>query len=462
MIGANWSDLTERRWREIFREYNRCGPWLPSDTSPLPWFPVRFDPSNLEEIRKNGDYFAPFFFDFFAYGHDHRSYGMNQGDPTGWQLPCEVAQAGFAKIWMDPTTSYWQDFHAARDRRIVEESGADGLYYDISAGCGPRWCDRDTPEHPPGYGRWMWDGYAEVYRRSKQAACEARGKYVAQGTEMGIENLIRYVDFCQWRAGGLVQGDIELMPFMEWIKEGRAIKLPLFSYLYHEYGPVILDGWAKLSAEFGDVFYLIGAQVALQQGGLVELNYEYSPLERFPGMDGPTYQLMYHTAIYAEQEPCEVDLRKVAFLREIASARTEFATRYLAYGKAMEPVRFLTEIPQIDLEWNHFNSIGGRRERGVFPSPSVVHQVWNYRDERLGVVLVNLDRKSSLGVEFTLDPENYGLRGGRYSIFQIRSDRRKKIGTWTRHEPLTLSIDLPARRIILVELIPEAVGGSGG
>jgi len=455
LLGADWSRLPEQRWREIFEEYNRCGPWLPPDTPPLPWFPTRFHPANLETIRKNGDYFTPFFFDFFAYGHDHESYGMNRGEPAGWQLPTELVQAGFAKIWMDPCASYWQDFHASRDAQIVAESQADGLYYDISAGCGPRWSDRDDHGHPPGYGRWLWDGYAETYRKSKAAATAEKGRYVAQGIEMGIENLIRYVDFCQWRAGGLVQGDIELMPFMDLVKQGKAIKLPLFSYLYHEYGPVMLDGWAKLSREFGEIFYLIAAQVALQQGGLVELNYEYSPLELFPGMTGPTYQLMYHCAILVDQEPYEADPEKLKFLREIALARTEFAKDYLAYGKAMRPVRFVSSVPEMYFSWKHYNSIGGRRESGRYLAPSIVHQAWSYRDEKLGLLFVNLDGTQAQDVEFTIDRPKYRLRKASYSIWRVTGDGREKMGSWDHEDTLNLSVHLPPRRIVLIEILPE-------
>ncbi len=455
-IGANWEDLPEERWGEIFEEWNKCGPWFPPLSVAIPWFPTQFHPENLRVMDEQGDPFAPFFFDFFDYGHDLEKHGLITGDPGGWQYPHELIQAGFTKIWMDPTTSYWQEFHTDRDRQIVVESGASGLYYDISAGAGPRWSDRDDHGHPTGYGRWLWDGYAELFRRSKEAASTAKGGYVAQGVEMGLETLIPYIDFNQWRAGGLVQGDIELMPYMDLVKRGSVLKLPLFSYLYHEYGPVMLDGWAKLSQEFGDIFYLIAAEIALQQGGLVELNYEYSPLERFPGMEGPTYQLMYHTAIYQEEEPYDVDPQKLAFLKEVALARTEFATAYLAYGKAMKPVTFLTSIPEIELTWNHYNSIGRRRESGIFKTPSVVQQLWSYKNEKLGVLMVNLDGEDVLEVEFTLDPGEYSLNGQSYQIWQVTSEGSERIGTWKKGEDLRLAVHLPPRMIVLVEFCPLA------
>ncbi len=454
LVGAEWDTLPESRWREIFEEWNQSGPWLPVNTAPFRWFPTRFHPANLRAIRENGDFFAPFFFDFFAYGLDFDRYGQNQGDPSGWQQPHELIQAAFTKIWMDPTTDYWKEFHADRDRQIVAESSADGLYYDISAGAGPRWSDREDHGHPPGYGRWLWNGYEDLFQKSKAAANGEKGSYVAQGTEMGLENLINVIDFCQWRAGGLVQGDIELMPFMGLIKQQKAIKLPLFSYLFHEYGPVMLDGWAKLSSEFGDIFYLIAAQIALQQGGLVELNYEYSPLERFPGMQGPTYQLMYHNAIYQENDPFGVDTQKIDFLREIALARTEFATEYLAYGKAMKPVRLLTPVPEVDFLWNHYNSIGGRRESGAFRASSLVQQVWSYTSEKLGVLMVNLNEESPLDVKFAFSPEGYGLEATGFDAKVVTCDEIYVLDIQQIDDEWQISLQLPPRKIVLVEITP--------
>ncbi len=451
-LGADWSRLPPERWREIFAQLHRCGPWFPPDTPPLSWFPARFHRRNLAAIRESGDRFAPFLFDFFAYGHDVREHGLVRGPMTGWLHPMREDLAAFARIWMDPCTAFWQDFHARRDRQLVAESGADAVYYDISAGCGPDWSDRADHGHPRGYGRWLWEGYAEIYRKSREAASAERGNYVALGAEMVVENLIRHVDFAQWRAGGLVQGDLELLPILPLMKVGRARKVPLFSYLYHEYGPVILDGWAKLSRAFGDIFYLIAAQVALQQGGLVELNYEYSPLERFPGMTGPTYQLLYNCAIREERSPHEVDEGKLAFLREIALARTGFARRYLAYGKAARPVRFTTPIPQMRFSWQHENSHSGRREGGRYLAPVVVHQAWLYRDHSLGLLFVNLDDSRPLSVEFVVDPEKCGLAGGAYTVWRVTREEREKLRDWDGRAPLHLSVRLPPREIVLIEI----------
>jgi hypothetical protein len=172
-------------------------------------------------------------------------------------------------------------------------------------------------------------------------------------------------------------------------------------------------------------------------------------------MEGPTYQLMYHTAIYQEMDPYDVDPQKVAFLKEVALARTEFATEYLAYGKAMKPVQILTPIPEVDLSWNHYNSIGGRRESGVFTASSIVQQVWKYREEKLGILLVNIDNQGDLGVEFTIDPVRYGLEANRYSVREVTSSSVQILGEYGEGDEIRLSISLSPHVIVLIEIIPE-------
>jgi hypothetical protein len=149
-----------------------------------------------------------------------------------------------------------------------------------------------------------------------------------------------------------------------------------------------------------------------------------------------------------------VDPDKTAYLREVAIARTRFATDYLAYGEAMKPVQISGENPIIDLTWNHYNSIGGRRDEGTFPTPAIVQQVWKYRDEKLGLVFTNISADRDLSIEISLTSEDYRLTAEVYEIWLTTSDGRELIGTWRSSENLSLQIGLPSRRIILYELVP--------
>jgi hypothetical protein len=115
---------------------------------------------------------------------------------------------------------------------------------------------------------------------------------------------------------------------------------------------------------------------------------------------------------------------------------------------------FVMPIPEIELAWNHYNSIGGRRESGVFNASSVVQQVWSYKDETLGVMMVNLYGEDALEVEFTLDPGEYSLDEQSYQIWQVTSEGSERIGMWEQGEDFRLAVHLLPRVIVLVEFRP--------
>lgn len=58
--------------------------------------------------------------------------------------------------------------------------------------------------------------------------------------------------------------------------------VPTFTYVYHEYGGIRIDGWGKLADAIEDLFYHTVAKTYLW-GALYELNYEYSPLKMIDG-----------------------------------------------------------------------------------------------------------------------------------------------------------------------------------
>jgi hypothetical protein len=444
----------------LYKELTKVGPWLKADTEELSWFPTKFHPNNLKTIKKNGDYFASFEFDFFDYGHNLEKFGLlskegyhrllNKGEFLGEVFsPSDIADSMLC-YWMDPGTEYWQNFHTERDAKVIKESGASALYYDISSCIGVMGSDRLDHNHPLGWGRWMVGNYKKVFLRTKQAAIKAnRDIYIPLGTEGMTENFIEILDFGQWRAGGLVQGGMEANPFIPLLKDNKVEKIPLFTYVYHEYGPIKLDGWAKLSSEFGDIFYLIAAQIALE-GNLLELNYEFSSLELFSGMKGSTYQLVYLNAIYEDKHPYLAYKEKLEFIREITDARTNFDKDYLVYGKATRPLKMIDDIPNVTLDWFHYNDIGGHRttegkiikriERGQYTTPGVIQRGWSYKNKKLGFLFVNLEANSLRKIRIQLDLSKYELLDQNYRINFVSSAQKKQIAVLSRTDTKQLEL----------------------
>jgi hypothetical protein len=396
------------------------------------WFPAQFHPANLEAIRDAGDRWAPFLFDllFGIEGSD-----SVEGTAALQSIPHPLLSFDAYEFpFLCPATPFLQHLHRERDARIADEYGADAVYYDISANNVIKRCYSDAHGHPRGGGAFLVDAYRELYSTPS----------APRGTELVNEVFIDRLDFFQARAEASPVTSFEADKFRDWIKDGRVEKVPLFAYVYHEFGPVRMDGWAKLSREHGELFYWIGARV-LAWGGLFELNYEFSPLETIDGQAEPLDEHYFPLPDHRY----EIDPEKAAFVRVLAAARTGPANPYLAYGTMLPPLDL--ESPTIELPWLHYNAPPGWPafgDSGAHAVPAVVHCAWQSGLDA-AVVLVNVDR-----VEHEVRvPANAGtlrLDGdGVYEFTRIEGAERTLLGYLAADGAVSLS--LPARTVVVLE-----------
>jgi hypothetical protein len=399
------------------------------------WFPAQFHPANLAAIREAGDRWAPFLFDllFGKAGSD-----VDEGTAALQSVPVPVLSFDKYEFpFLCPTTPFLQDLHRERDARIAEEYGADAIYYDISANNVIKRCYSDAHGHPRGGGAFLVDAYRDLY--STPAA--------PRGTELVNEVFLDRLDFYQARAEASPVSSFEADRFRNWMKDGRAEKVPLFTYVYHEFGPVRMDGWAKLSREQGDLFYWIGARV-LAWGGLFELNYEFSPLETIDGHAEPLDEHYYPLPDHRY----EIDPGKAAFVGELARARIGPANAYLAYGTMLPPLSL--DGPTVELEWMHYNcppEWPAFEDSGTKEVQAVVHCAWRHGDAA-AVVLVNVDRIEH-EVHVPANTRTLRLDEGRaYEVTRIDGTERTSLGRASADGAFTVA--LPPRTVVILEVAP--------
>jgi hypothetical protein len=275
-----------------------------------------------------------------------------------------------------------------RDAALVRDHAPDGVYYDISVNNVLMACRSRGHQHPPGGGQAVADAFASLFEETKAAMVEVAQKAVPIGTEMITELMIPYVDFYQARAESNPLGPFEADFFRAWVLSGQAEKIPLFAYVYHEYGPVRMDGWAKLSRETGDAFFWVASRVLLW-GGLFELNYEFTGLEVLEGQKDDPNQHYYNFT----PRPYIMDPEKLNYIGAIAEARAGWGHSYLAYGAMMRPPEI--EVPLVELDYFFYNAgkdFHSFEDRGTIRVPAVVCAAWRVEEDRAAVFFANVTR----------------------------------------------------------------------
>lgn len=399
------------------------------------WFPTRFDEANVEQIRRHHDLLVPFLFDLL-FGLSGSEAAEGRAALARIPKPSRSLDA-YEFPFLCPTQRFVHRLHAERDARLLGEEAVDGLYYDISANNVIKECREVAHGHPAGGGAFLVEAYRALYSEPARAM---------RGTELVNEVFVDRIDFYQARAEASPASSFEADRFRPWMKTGDAEKIPLFTYVYHEYGPTRLDGWAKLSREQGELFYWIAARV-LVWGGLFELNYEFSPLET---VDGKREPLDEHYADLPDHR-YEIDEEKAAFVGRLARTRVGPANRYLAYGAMLPQLPIVT--PTVGLDWFHYNcprAWPAFEDSGVHVVDAIVHTAWR-ADDRAAVVLVNVDRVPH-DVTVPLERSELRLDPTRSYRGLIHRDGVEVFELDSVEEATELS--LPPREIVVVELLP--------
>ncbi|MGN8769084.1 DUF6259 domain-containing protein [Paenibacillus barengoltzii] len=433
ILGPDWSNAPQTFGRGVPGGYDD-------------WFPTRFNPDNLACIREQGDQFAPFEFDYlfnFAGADGERAKAAAQRFPED-----KKSIDAYRFPFLCPAAPFTRELHRRRDETLQREADVDAIYYDISANNILKVCLDDSHGHPVGGGKAINDAYRLNYVETKAAMVQAAGRYVPMGTEMMNETVLDVLDFYQARAGGQPAAPLEGYPFRDLLKSGDAELVPLFAYVYHEYGPVRLDGWGKLTAEIGSLFYFTVARTYLW-GGLYELNYEYSPMEALDGMENRSDE---HYATF-EPRGYAFTEERADYLGMFAALRTGAGNKYLAYGEMLPPLPI--DAGQVTLDWFHYNHGIGSLEYNDAGSLSVnriVHAAWKYREESVGLLFANVGEEAwDLKLSLSDLPVPESVKELCCYLYSADSKQPTTESVQTQAEELTLKI--PAHCVVLLEAV---------
>jgi hypothetical protein len=362
-----------------------------------------------------------------------------------------------------PAAEAQQDLHAWRDAGLMEHEAIAGVCYDISSGNPMLWsrCWRTEHGHAPGRGREIVTAYNDMNKLSKVRARRQTGRYLVQGVETIIENIIDSVDFYVARAGAGPLGVLE-----SWLPQpelppgqGREI-VPLFEAVYHDVGPVRQDGWLTLSTEIGELYYWAAARIVLQWGAVLSLHYANNPPERLP--DGyetrPAELIDWDGSKIRFDELPELDPGKAAFAGRLARLRTGPGRGYLARGELIRPVP-PAQNPVAAMDYRRSMTAAPRlRISGEWEVPQIVHGAWRNDRGDIGLFYANAGPEpvtariaADLAGRWDTDPA-----GRRVRVTDAGSAR--DAGPVSADGRLDLELPLGGREVVLVELL---AGGTG-
>jgi len=416
-------------WERESRGWAKNASW---DT----YFPI-IDPvvlRNIEIIHQIGDYWFPFEFNTL----------WNMNDPSFDNIASGYAirdyQGRYIKyewggLWafMCLGTDFWREYRKKIDLELVKVYRADGLYHDVSVGAMPPFeCVDPSHNHPKGAGRELlrtWNDF-ESYIRSEVRKIKPLTPVV---NECANELNIPWLDGYRARSAAGLANDFRLEPiavYKNYMKNGNCETIPLWEYVYHNYGPVMINGFARANTECGTMFYYTTGRTFIW-GGIPEINNEFIPLP-IPGtMDWDNLML--------------------EFLAKLAKARSAWKG-FLVYGEMLEPPSF--DVPFQTVEWRINKFMG--EESGTFEAPSILCSVWRNEENEVALIFLNISQED-IDVSVKLNKIKYHFSNDtKYRISYHNGVEEEELAMTDFKDLAFLKFIVPSRQPIMVKVSPSA------
>lgn len=333
---------------------------------------------------------------------------------------------GVEYYYQCPASSLWRENRLGVEQDYYTDFAVDGFYHDVGiAAVHPLQCF-DT-SHAHGTRVNILSDAIQQVAEAKQYAVETGIHSVGQ--ELIFEQLLPYVDYYQARAGGSVTSWMEHDRFMPVLENGSAEIIPLFNYVYGQYGALRMDGYLSADVLLGDGYYALAAGVALN-GGLVEYNYEF---------------LNQNEYLRAE----ELDLARLDFIGELGQARLTYGKEYLVYGA-------MVKAPEIGTGQSTYSYFNKNYQDGVGKSGQLtVDDVVVTAFESEGKIAVFLCNTTGESIEarFILNTlRDYGIDSAAVTLRSASSEDSQMAAV--EDGKAKIQLDLEPRKVYMLEIVP--------
>lgn len=328
----------------------------------------------------------------------------------------------------------WLNDRLKQDINYLNTFGAKALYFDVDyATMHPIMCFDSSHAHGTrvNVGR-------EFYEQYKQASdLMEQYQLYSVGGEMITEQLLPYFDYYQARANGSLASYMEHDLIRPYIEMGIAEIVPYFTYIYHEYGALRLDGFLVPDEQLSNTFYHTAALTALT-GGIVEYNYEYYyPLSTLPTSS-------------------DISLPMLEYTNKLGQARLTYGKNYLVYGDMVVAPNLGTKKSTYEFNnpnytprtCNNLLTLSGEESLN-----DVVTSAFRFNN-KIGIFLSNITNKD-ITVNFILHTfRDYGIDNGEVYLVSSINGKKKSIGK-IKNGKAKISIDLLEKEVYMLEIVEK-------
>jgi hypothetical protein len=325
-------------------------------------------------------------------------------------------QAGGLHMWnysdrsgrllsMCPTQRVWQSAIVKTVDDLVAGEGVNGVYLDQISAMPNELCFNAQHGHPLGGGRHWADGYRELLRQVRNGS-QRNGRRTVLTSE-GVNEV--FFD--------LLDANLEYA-------QPNDREIPMLEVVYSGY----------------TLFFASPCDYR-------KSDRYFSFAEGRPFLDGRQIGWM-NTSLFAPEHAA-----KAAFFKECARYRVA-ARKFLTYGRLLEPLEPLNDIPAFTDEFTSFTNLastGAWEEIHPGAAPIAEGRLWQSEDGHLGVFLANYeDHETPFG--YRIDPAKYGLKAGRFRLAEITPQGSVAMGTAIG--PIERTERLGPRQIKVLEIAP--------
>ncbi|NOY82856.1 MAG: hypothetical protein GXP31_17805 [Kiritimatiellaeota bacterium] len=305
---------------------------------------------------------------------------------------------------MCPATEFWKRCVVKKLVQCVK-LGVPMVQIDSFPCCQVYPCYNSAHGHPLGYGKWFYRAFADIL-----GACRAKAVKIdrsfAMPTEGTCELFIPLTDSYMSR--------MHMMP--RWHHDAfGAMKVPLFTYVYHEYLPPYgavgpyLTAWKETST-----YFTRGVALNLLWGRL--------PTVRIGGNQQPL-------------ESAGLNQRLLGFLKRAVAASSTYAYDYVVRGRMLHPP--MIQAPNISVKyWRWWTK---PPSNAVFESPAVLAETWRAPSGSTAMIFVNISEQTATFAVRLPDPD--------LTVNLYRNGVRKQIAV----EGRTVRMKMQAMEIAMIE-----------